>query len=142
MNRLQKLGCFHHVKWDPTARDLRQFAMAMLIGFGILGALATFKAGSVATGTIVLWSAGAVLALAGLTPGLGRLAYLAVYLFSGVAGWIVSHVLLVVLYYLVFTPLGLIMRFTGADPLRMRVSGSMWREARAAGAAANYHRQF
>jgi hypothetical protein len=142
MNRIKRLGCFQHVKWNPEARDLRQFAIAMLIGFAVLGTIAALKAGALSTGAIVLWSAGAVLALAGLTPGLGRFAYLAVYLFSGVAGWIVSHVLLVVLFYLVFTPIGLIMRFTGADPLRMRVSGSMWREARAAGAAANYHRQF
>jgi hypothetical protein len=147
MRRIQKLGCFHHVKWNPAVRDLRQFALAMLGGFGILGAVAAFRAGTFSGGTIpaasiVLWSLGALLALSALAPRLGRIAYLAVYLFSGVAGWVVSHVLLVVLFYLVFTPVGLLMRLTGADPLRLRTDGSMWREARAAGADVNYQRQF
>jgi hypothetical protein len=147
MRRIRTLSCFQHVKWNPGVRDLRQFALAMFVGFGILGGLAALRAGvfsggAIGAGSVTLWSLGALLALAALTPGLGRAAYLAVYLFSGIAGWIVSHILLVALFYLVFTPLGLLMRLTGADPLRLRADGNMWRETRAAGSAVNYQRQF
>ena len=35
-------------------------------------------------------------------------------------GWVFSHVLLGVTYYLVITPIGLILRLLGKDPMRRR----------------------
>ena len=37
-------------------------------------------------------------------------------------GWVVSHVLLTIMFYVVFTPLGLVFRFLGRDPLLLRRS--------------------
>ncbi|MFA7382059.1 MAG: SxtJ family membrane protein [Desulfurivibrionaceae bacterium] len=40
-------------------------------------------------------------------------------------GWINTRVILGLLYYLVITPMGLIMRLLGKDPLRRRFSGDL-----------------
>ncbi len=36
-------------------------------------------------------------------------------------GWVVSHLLLSLIYYLLFTPIGLIMRAVGYDPMRRKL---------------------
>ena len=43
-------------------------------------------------------------------------------------GWVMTRVILAVVYYIVLTPIGAIRRLTGADPLRRRRarSGSSW----------------
>ena len=133
-----------HVNWNPDREELRRFALAMLIGFGILGALAAWRMGGVGPRSVWLWGAGLSLALAASAPGLGRIAYLAVYLPAGTIGWVVSHVLLVGVLYGVFTPIGILMRLAGNDPLLLRLNpdGTAWKPARAPGSTENYYRQF
>lgn len=140
MKRLKQLSCFQHVKWNPDRRELRGFAKAMPIGFALLGLLALWRKGYVDAGVAGLWIAGAALAVAALIPGLGRYAYLAVYLPSSVMGHLVSQAMLAVLYWVVFVPIGLALRAAGKDPLSLkRPPGSMWLRART---SADYYRQF
>src|SRR4029453_19323168 len=40
---------------------------------------------------------------------------------GGVLGWINTRIILSVLFYLLFTPLGLFMRLRGKDPMRRRL---------------------
>jgi hypothetical protein len=60
-------------------------------------------------------------------------------------GWTVSHVLLAVTYYLVLTPIGLIMRAVGRDPMRRRLdpeAKSYWIEHRPDRDPSRYFRQY
>jgi hypothetical protein len=114
------LPFFQHVKWRPDARELRRFAVAMLIGFALLGLFSAWRAEGISTGSIVLWVIGVCLAIAAFVPRLGRVAYLAVYLPTSVIGYVVSHVILALMFFFVITPLGIILRLMGKDLLQQR----------------------
>lgn len=113
----------------------------MLIGFAILGSLAAWRAGGISRGTMILWTIGAGLALAALIPGLGRLAYLAVYLPTSIIGYIVSHVVLTLMFFLIITPLGLVLKLMGKDLLQKRRQ-PQWRPVRGVKSEDSYYRQF
>ena len=142
--KLSTLPFFQHVNWRPDARELRRFAVAMLIGFAVLGLLAAWRAGGIGTTSIVLWSIGVVLAAAAFVPGLGRLAYLAVYLPTSIIGYVVSHILLALMFFIVITPLGIILRLMGKDLLQQqrRKDKTQWLPVRAAKNEDSYYRQF
>jgi Saxitoxin biosynthesis operon protein SxtJ len=138
------LPFFQHIKWHPDARELRRFAIAMLIGFTVLGLLSAWRAGGISTAAIVLWSAGVILAVAAFVPGLGRVAYLAVYLPTSVIGYLVSNVILALMFFLIITPLGMILRLMGKDLLQQRrqKEKTQWLPVKAARTEDSYYRQF
>jgi hypothetical protein len=117
---LKALPFFQHLNWRPDARELRRFAIAMLIGFTILGLLSAWRGKGIGTPSIVLWSLGVVLAVAAFIPGLGRMAYLAVYLPTSIIGYVVSNILLALMFLVVITPLGLILKLMGKDLLQQQ----------------------
>jgi len=142
--KVAALPFFQHVKWRPDARELRRFAIAMLIGFFVLGALSAWRAKGIGTGSVVLWSIGASLAVAAFVPKLGRIAYLAVYLPTSIIGYVVSNVMLTVMFFLVITPLGIIMKLMGKDVLQQRRPGrtTQWTPVKETKNEESYYRQF
>ena len=139
--KITALPFFRHIKWHPDARELRRFAIAMLIGFAVLGLLAAWRAGEISTGAIVLWSIGVVLAVAAFVPGLGRIAYLAVYLPTSIIGYVVSSVILTFIFFLVITPLGILLRLMGKDLLQQQRQRK-WTPVRSVKNEDSYYRQF
>ena len=138
---LAALPFFQHVKWRPDARELRRFAIAMLIGFGLLGLLAAWRAKGVGTGSIVLWGIGVFLATAAFVPRVGRVAYLAVYLPTSIIGYVVSHVILALMFFFVITPLGVVLRLMGKDLLQ-RKEKTGWIPVKEIKSKDSYYRQF
>ena len=138
------LPFFQHVKWRPDARELRRFAIAMLIGFSVLGLLSVWRANGIGTAAIVLWSIGLFLAAAAFIPGLGRVAYLAVYLPTSIIGYVVSHVMLALMFFFVITPLAIILRLMGKDLLQQRrpKHKSGWMAVNGVKNEDSYYRQF
>jgi hypothetical protein len=60
-------------------------------------------------------------------------------------GWTFSHILLAAIYYLLFTPLGLLMRLRGHDPMQRRIdpaAASYWLARPPAPDPSRYFRQF
>jgi ABC-type uncharacterized transport system permease subunit len=60
-------------------------------------------------------------------------------------GWVVSHVLLAVVYYLVVTPTGVALRLVGRDPLQRRRDGdrqSFWIKRDGEPEVESYFRQY
>jgi hypothetical protein len=140
---MKELPAFQHVNWQPDRLELRRFAIAMLVGFAILGAVSSWRAHGVGPVAVALWTVGVILALASQVPGLGRVAYLAVYLPSSLMGFAISQVLLTVLFFGVFTPLGLILRLTGKDPLYLRPGEQLrWFPHQGRTDRRSYYRQF
>jgi len=142
--KLKALPFFQHVKWQPDARELRRFAIAMLVGFFVLGVLSAWRAKAIGTASIVLWSAGAILAVATFVPKLGRIAYLAVYLPTSIIGYVVSNVMLTVMFFLVITPLGIVMKLMGKDVLQQRRPDrtTQWMPVKETKNEESYYRQF
>lgn len=138
---IKDLPFFQHVKWQPDDGELRRFAIAMLIGFFVLGALSAWRAGGLGTGSIVLWTIGAVLASAAFVPGLGRIAYLAVYLPTSIIGYLASHVMLTLMFFVVITPLAIVLRLLGKDVLQQRHRPG-WTPVKGVKNEESYYRQF
>jgi len=139
--KVTALPFFQHVKWSPDAKELRRFAVAMVIGFGLLGFLSVWRANGISNLPIVLWGLGLFLAISALIPGLGRPAYLAVYLPSSIIGYFVSQILLALIFFFVITPLAIILRLTGKDILQQRRRDG-WMRVRNTKTDDSYYRQF
>jgi len=113
----------------PDRKTLFQFGFVCLIAFGILGGLVWWRKAflffhlgdGARTVAFVMWGVGALSALFSLAaPGLNRFIYLGIVLITYPIGFVVSHVLMGVVFYLVITPVGLVFRLIGRDPLSRR----------------------
>ncbi len=138
------LPYFRRVKWHPDKEELRSFALAMLVGFALLGGLSVWRHYGVTRGAVGLWGIGIGLALAASIPGLGRLAYLAVYLPSSFIGHFVSKIVLFFVFSLVFVPIGVLLKLLGKDLLRLRPvkPRAVWTSMKSVKGSTRYYRQF
>jgi len=108
------------INWNPAPKQLRQFALLLA---AVLAAAALWLYWK-SPGTH--WAAAALLAaaVAGgigvVRPALMRPVYVVWMAAVFPIGWTVSHVLLAAIYYLVITPIGVIMRVCGYDPMQRR----------------------
>lgn len=141
---IQRLPPFRHIRWNPDRAELRRFSIAMLLGFSLLGLLAAWRLQGFGPHTWALWTAGLVLAALGQAPVLGRWTYVGVYAASGMLGYIVSRILLVLMFFLVFTPLAAILRLFGKDVLRLKPlrGETLWSAHAPSKPPASYYRQF
>jgi hypothetical protein len=129
----------------PPRRDLLWFGGILPVFFAIVGTVARVKLGAPALGW-GLWAFGTVLTAAyWALPPLRIAVYLAWMHAFFPLGWLVSHTVLGVLFFLVATPLGLLLRLVGHDPMKRRRDGqakSYWVEQRTGGHPSRYLRQF
>jgi len=94
-----------------------------------------------------LWAGGAAGAvLIWIAPGAGRKLYVGWMLAAVPIGWTISHAVLGIVYYVVLSPIGLIMRMVGRDPMQRKLdrsgSGSYWIERPPQSESSRYFRQF
>jgi hypothetical protein len=137
------LPFFQHVKWRPNANDLRQFAVAMLVGFSLLGLIAAWRAKEIGNSSIILWGIGVSLAIAAFIPKLGRVAYLVVYVPTSIMGYVMSNIALALMFFLVITPLGLLLRFMRKDVLKQHSKqNAAWTPVKSEKTKDSYYRQF
>ncbi len=132
------------IRWRPDAVELRKFGVVVIIGMCLIGLVFQFLFGN-SDVAYVLYVVGAVLGLPGLTGTV--IALPGYWLWMGVAfvmGNIVGRVLLSVIYYTLFTPIGLARRMLGADKLQLgRVNiDSYWKDIDTEGEDTRYERQF
>jgi uncharacterized membrane protein HdeD (DUF308 family) len=101
---------------DAQARKSALVVAAVLL---LVGAWNFYKGRM--TAVVVLASIGAALIVAGLfVPPAARAFHKAWMRLAVMLGNVNSRVLLTLMYYLVFTPYGLVSRLVGRDPLRRR----------------------
>lgn len=99
-------------------KELRTFAITLFMALTILGGLLFWRRGNVALIPLVI---GLILLGTGLfRPGLLRPVHKAWMTLALALGFITSHLVLAIIYYLVFTPLGLFMRPLREDPLERK----------------------
>jgi len=112
------------IEHNPTRRQLTVFGLLWLAFFGLFGGMSWWKTGLLAEAG-VFWAIGAALPALGLVwPGVLRIVYLAASYATFPIGFVVSYVILAVVYYLVLTPIGLVSRLTGYDPMQRRFDRS------------------
>ena len=132
------------VNLNPSKQELKWFGFIILVFFALVGGIVWWTAMAPrAAGAIVAF--GAVLSVAYYAVAPLRLPmYLGWMHLVFPIGWVMSHLLFGVIYFLILTPIGLTMRLIGHDPLQRRrpsSSVSCWTE-RPAADPARYFRQF
>ena len=133
------------VKFNPSSQDLTWFGLLLLLFFVVLGGL-VFWLGQSSTMAIALWATGAILSVSYyLVQQLRVPMYrMWMYLFFPI-GWAVSHVMFGLIFFVILTPIGLLMRWGGRDPMESRQDPgkqTYWIKRRQDSAAARYLRQF
>jgi hypothetical protein len=131
------------VRAPKPDRLLRQFAGLTLAVFGSL-ALWRAAAGDRGGVTMGLAALALIIGVAGLSkPALVRPLFQAWMIAAFPIGWVVSNVMLAVLFFGVFTPIALVFRLMGRDVLdrRGRTAASYWRTGPAAVDPRDYFRQ-
>ena len=134
------------INTNPTRRQLNQFGCIWLGFLALFGVIASFKFHNPALARW-LWIAAVVVPIVGwVVPAFMRLVYLAMSYVAWPIGFVVSHVVLAVVYYLVLTPVGLLTRLFGYDAMKRRFDReveSYWIERSSDGAdPKRYFRQF
>ena len=93
-----------------------------------------------------LWAVGVLAAaMVWISREGGRQFYVAWMLAALPIGWTISHLVLGVVYYVVLTPIGLILRLTGRDPMQRRFdrsAASYWIERKPDDDPSRHFRQF
>ncbi len=133
------------LKLDPSKRDLNMFGL-MLVGFvALLGGLIWWKFESLRAAQYV-WGVGGVLAVVYfLAPPLRLPIYKGWMYAAFPIGWTISHIVMAATFYLVITPIGLIMRLVGRDPMHRKPDPSLtsyWTTYPQARDPKRYFRQF
>lgn len=138
------------INWTPSRKDLRGFALVMIIGFPLLGLFFGFDSGERAVRTWrpfqVLGAFGAAVAVISLLcPPAGKWLYRGWMGIGYVLGSIVSPIVIALAYYGVITPIGLALRLTGHDPLQLRKpdkNATYWLDIKHRTDVKSYERQF
>ena len=105
---------------NPSPRTLRQFSIAGGVFAAIVGYLFMTPGGSLIV-PATIWSLGAAVAVLGLIkPPLVLWVYLGMSWLTAPIGIVISLTVLAIVYYIVVTPIGLVMRLLGNDPLGRR----------------------
>lgn len=127
----------------PSARQLLVFALAWLVFVGLLGWAQWSKARPGVAFTCWALALGVPAVGAVWREGLRRL-YVGLTYATYPIGFVVSSVVLVAIYYAVLTPMGLILRVCGHDPLQRRSGAradSYWHKRPGPRSPASYFRQ-
>ncbi len=133
------------LRLDPTARELRWFGPLLAVFFLLVGSIARWQFGA-PTVSVWLWSAGGfIAAVYGVAPASRLWIYRGWIYATYPIGWVVSHLVLAAVYYLVITPIGLLARLVGRDSLGRRFkphASTYWTKRRQRPDTSWYFRQF
>lgn len=143
---------FKEINWKPVATDLRKFAWSLVIGFPCIAGV-FFLAKWIKTQALpdahfflMLGGIGAAVGLVCLLlPFIARPLYYVWYALAACIGIVVANVIFGLLFYGIFTPMGLFMRVIGRDALSLkfkRGTASYWIDAPPAPPAAQYFSQY
>ena len=132
------------VNLNPSKQELKWFGLIMLVFFALIGGMVWWTAMAPRAASAIV-TFGAVICVAYYAVAPLRLPmYLGWMHLVFPIGWVLSHLLFGAIYYLILTPIGLILRLIGYDPLRRRRPSSAvsyWME-RPAADPDRYFRQF
>lgn len=104
---------------QPTRSQLRVFALAWALAFGCFAFSAWGEELPILASTLAAFAFG-VPAVGLSWPAMLRFAYLGLTYLTFPLGWLFSHVILALIYYLVLTPTGWLLRLFRYDPLARR----------------------
>jgi hypothetical protein len=143
------------VDWKPGEQQLRGFGLAGVVAFGALGAWVLWRHSIVGIGlgpetarnaTVVLWGLALVCGvLRWIAPAWLRPLYVGLVAMTLPIGFVMSHFVVGIVYFGVVTPIAVIFRVMGRDPLQRTVdreAATYWVRRNPTVDLARYYRQF
>ncbi|MFN0197806.1 MAG: SxtJ family membrane protein [Planctomycetaceae bacterium] len=112
------------INWNPPVIMLRQFCLLLVIFSLLLAGGQYYKYENLA---VSLWIVGVatVISLIGYRfPPFARIVFVTLMVITWPIGWIVSHLLLGAIFYLVLTPVAIMMKLCGYDPMKRTLDKS------------------
>jgi hypothetical protein len=102
---------------NPSRRELLVFGVLLAVFVGVVGGLCRFQFDAPAAARAIWIGGGALAALFFVVPPVRRPIYLGWIYAAYPIGFVVSHVILGAIYYVLFTSIGLLLRVLGKDPM-------------------------
>jgi hypothetical protein len=142
---------FKEVNWRPDNEDIRIFGRTLVIGGCVLlflAALHRFCTAPVYKGPSVVQLIFLTILVLGiwawLLPFLAKPIYYIWFFVGACMGTVISNMLILLFFYLLFTPIALIVRLNGRDPLRLKASKgeSLWEIRDSQPKSKRYFRQY
>ena len=142
------------INWQPDDRTLRQFGWIALVGFLLIALLAwnewlVFSVGLGSARTTVAYAFAGLGMLSAVfslvAPKANKPIFLGLTLLSYPIGFVLSYVIMGFLFFGLITPVGLLFRLIGKDPLNRRFDRSAptyWSDPRPRRGKESYFRQF
>jgi len=133
------------INWNPSAKELRVFAVLQLVFFGIVAWLIQPRIAVAGVPTAILVAAATIAAVGFVKPTWLRGMYVVWMMAVFPIGFVVSHLLMAAVFYLVVTPIGLMMRMLGRDPMLRRIdrdAKTYWQTRTPTKGTRGYFRQF
>jgi len=130
---------------NPSSRELLFFFLGLGLFTVLVGALAYLQWDAPAAASRIWIAGGSLTVLHFAIPPLRRFIFLTWMYAAFPIGWTVSHLLLGAIFYLLITPIGLLVRATGHDPMKRKFdpdATSYWNEHRTGGDSSSYFRQY
>ena len=107
------------INWHPSGRQLRQFGIICLVVLPLLG---WFWGGSVPVVSL-LAAIGLVLAIAGIVfPKTLLPIFVALMVVTAPIGMVIGELAMLMIYFGVFLPMGLLFRFSRRDALQLNLN--------------------
>ena len=104
---------------EVTKKQLRTFGIALSIFLGIIGLIHFLKGNT--SQNFWFWGASGIAFLTTLSvPVLIKPVYRVAIFIAHILGWINTRIILGLIYYLLFTPIALIMKISGRDALNRK----------------------
>jgi hypothetical protein len=130
---------------NPSKKELRTFGLCALAFLALVGWIVFRRSGSLPTGASIA-GIGVFLAVLGFTiPRALRPVWIVLMVVNYPIGWVVTHVVMALIFYLVVTPVGVIMRLSDRDPMERgfdRSAKTYWKPRRTDPDSARYFRQY
>lgn len=130
----------------PTPRALRQFGLICLMMLTGIGLLLAWRFGVPRAVVIGLSAAGLVLFVLGLiSPKLIWPFYAGLMIVSYPIGWVISHLVMILFFFGIITPVAMVFRLLGRDALHCRPdkdAKSYWVPCDRPDSVKRYFRQF
>lgn len=130
---------------NPSKKELRTFGLCALGFLALVGWIVFRRSGSIPAGAIVAGFGLVCAVLAFTVPKALRPVWIVLMVVNYPIGWVVTHVVMTFIFYVVVSPVGIIMRLTGRDPMERafdRNAKTYWKPRRAPSDSSRYFRQF
>ena len=135
---------FSDIPRNPDNRLLRQFAGLWILFFGGI-ALSQYVRNNNTAAAIVVGVLTVSVGVPGLFfPRLLKPVFVGWMILAFPIGWLISRIILLLLYFGVFAPVGFVLRMLGHDPLRLKKpdAESYWEEKTQQTSLRRYLKQF